>query len=166
MSPVRRCVKAPHRLHTLRRQIAGRWLLQIALWEVIVTCRDLPQLITQGDTIDKALWQAHDAMAEVFAAYVINSLRFPVSSKRKSSEHLVAPPIETVEKAALFMAMLEFGVSKVKLAKPLGVDEKEVRRLFDPLHKSKLPRIAEAVSSLGMKLVIGLEPPKQVSKLI
>ena len=43
------------------------------------------------------------------------------------------------------------------LAKRLGVDEKEVRRLLDPHYGSKLPHIAQAISVLGRRLVIGLE---------
>lgn len=59
---------------------------------------------------------------------------------------------------SLCVAMREAGISKMQLAKQLGVDEKEVRRLLDPHYGSKLPRIAEAVSLLGQRLVIGLEP--------
>ena len=61
-------------------------------------------------------------------------------------------------KAALYVAMREAGINKVQLAKQLGVDEKEVRRLLDPHYGSKLPRIAEAIQLLGKRLVIGLEP--------
>ena len=70
----------------------------------------------------------------------------------------MAPPAETEAKAALFVAMREAGISKMQLAKQLGVDEKEVRRLLDPHYGSKLPRIAEAIGVLGQRLVIGLEP--------
>jgi antitoxin HicB len=69
----------------------------------------------------------------------------------------VAPPSETVAKAALYVAMAEAGISKVQLAKRLGVDEKEVRRLLDPHYGSKLPRIAQAIGLLGRRLVIGLD---------
>ncbi|EQD74320.1 hypothetical protein B1B_02735, partial [mine drainage metagenome] len=54
-------------------------------------------------------------------------------------------------------AMRESGTSNVQLARQLGVDEKEVRRLLDPHYASKLPRIAQAVALLGKRLVIGLE---------
>jgi len=54
--------------------------------------------------------------------------------------------------------MKETGISKVQLAKRLGVDEKEVRRLLDPHYGSKLPRIAQAVAVLNRRLVIGLQP--------
>jgi len=45
----------------------------------------------------------------------------------------------------------------VQLARQLGIDEKEVRRLLDPHYASKLPRIAQAIQLLGKRLVIGLE---------
>ncbi len=124
----------------------------------VVTCRDLPQLITQGVDEADALEQAGDAMDEVFATYMIEGLNFPDPSKAKRREHLVSPPAETMAKAALYVAMREAGISKLQLAKRLGVDEKEVRRLLDPHYGSKLPRIAQAIQVLGQRLVIGLEP--------
>ena len=123
----------------------------------VVTCRDLSQLVTQGDTLSEALDEAADAMDEVFAAYMLGGLSFPTPRKPRRSEHVVAPPAETLAKAALYTAMTEGGISKMELAKRLGVDEKEVRRLLDPHYGSKLPRIAEAIGLLGRRLVIGLE---------
>jgi antitoxin HicB len=123
----------------------------------VVTCRDLPELVTQGDTVEDALEQAADAMDEVFATYLTEGVDFPQPSKAKRREHWVAPPAETVAKAALYVAMRQAGISKVQLARRLGVDEKEVRRLLDPHYGSKLPRIAKAISLLGQRLVIGVE---------
>jgi antitoxin HicB len=119
----------------------------------VVTCRDLPQLVTQGETEQDALEQASDAMDEVFATYLIEGIDFPAPSKARRREHLVSPPA----KAALYVAMRQAGISKIQLARRLGVDEKEVRRLLDPHYGSKLPRIAKAISLLGQRLVIGVE---------
>jgi antitoxin HicB len=124
----------------------------------VVTCRDLPQLITQGDDKPHSIEQASDAMDEVFAAYIIGGLPLPEPSKVRRNEYQVSPPAETVAKAALYVAMRDAGISKTDLARQLGVDEKEVRRLLDPHYGSKLPRIAQAVKLLGQRLVIGLEP--------
>ncbi|WIM05278.1 MAG: type II toxin-antitoxin system HicB family antitoxin [Candidatus Nitricoxidivorans perseverans] len=124
----------------------------------VATCRDLPELITQGEDEHDALVQAADAMDEVFATYMIEGMDFPQPSKTRRGEHRVSPPAETMAKAALYVAMREAGISKLQLAKRLGVDEKEVRRLLDPHYGSKLPRIAQAISALGQRLVIGLEP--------
>ena len=96
----------------------------------VVTCRDLPQLITQGENEQNALEQATDAMDEVFATYMVEGIDFPAPSKEKRREHLVAPPAESMAKAALYVAMREAGISKMQLAKQLGVDEKIVRRML------------------------------------
>ena len=123
----------------------------------VVSCRDLPQLVTQGDDLAHALSEAADAMDEVFAAYMQGGLVLPAPTKARKGEHVVSPPAETMAKAALYVAMREAGITKVQLAKRLGVDEKEVRRLLDPHYGSKLPRIAQAIEVLGRRLVIGLE---------
>ncbi len=123
----------------------------------IVTCRDLPPLITQGENKADALAQAADAMDEVFATYMLEGLTFPVQSKTRRGEYSIAPPAGTMAKVALYMAMSEAGITKVQLARQLGIDEKEVRRLLDPHYASKLPRIAQAIRLLGKRLVIGLE---------
>ena len=123
----------------------------------VVTCRDLPQLVTQGEAKQDALEQASDAMDEVFATYLIEDIDFPAPSKARRREHLVSPPAATVAKAALHVAMRQAGISKIQMAKRLGVDEKEVRRLLDPHYGSKLQRIAKAISLLGQRLVIGVE---------
>ena len=123
----------------------------------VVTCRDLPQLITQGEDQADALPQAVDAIDEVFATYMIEGIDFPEPSRLRRREQLVAPPAETLAKAALYVAMREAGISKTQLAKRLGVDEKDVRRLLDPRYGSKLPRIAQAISALGRRLVVSLD---------
>ena len=117
----------------------------------------LPPLITQGENKEDALAQAADAMDEVFATYMLEGITFPTPSKTRRGEYSVAPPAETMAKAALYIAMSEAGITKVQLAKQLGIDEKEVRRLLDPHYASKLPRIAQAIQLLGKRLVIGLE---------
>ena len=123
----------------------------------VVTCRDLPQLVTQGENVADALAEASDAMDEAFAAYMQAKMAFPTPSKTRRGEYRVAPPAVTMAKAVLYVAMKEADVTNVQLAKQLGVDEKEVRRLLDPHYASKLPRIAQAVAALGKRLVIGLE---------
>ena len=60
-------------------------------------------------------------------------------------------------KAALYLAMQEAGMSNVQLARKLGCDEREVRRMLDPRHPTKLPRIKEALEVFGKRLVVSVE---------
>ena len=63
--------------------------------------------------------------------------------------------IQMAAKTALYLAISEKKITKVELAKRLHCDEKEVRRLLNPKHPSKLPRIESALAVLGRKLVVG-----------
>lgn len=123
----------------------------------VVTCHDLPQLVTQGESVEDALYEASDAMDEVFAGYMSRGKPFPLPSGLNSGQYMVSPPASTVAKAALYVAMKDACITNTELAGRLGVDEKEVRRLLDPHYASKLPRIAQAVAALGRRLVINLE---------
>ena len=70
----------------------------------------------------------------------------------RSGELLIGVPIETATKAALFKAVSGSGSSRVAIAKALDMDEKEVRRMLDPRHSSKLPRVARVMKALGKEL--------------
>jgi len=69
----------------------------------VVSCRDLPQLVTQGEDLESALVEAADAMDEVLTAYMQGELALPTASKARKAEHVVAPPAKTVAKAALYV---------------------------------------------------------------
>ena len=123
----------------------------------VVTCRDLPEVITQGETLKEALSEAKDAMDESFSLRIADNLDFPSPSSCLTGEHLISPPVETQIKAFLYLALRENKVTKAELARRLSVDEKSVRRLLDPHYPSKLPRMAEAMEALGRRLVITVD---------
>jgi antitoxin HicB len=50
----------------------------------------------------------------------------------------------------------DFG-NLVQLARKLGCDGKEVRRMLNPRHPTKLPRIKDALDVLGKRLVVSVE---------
>lgn len=60
-------------------------------------------------------------------------------------------------KAALYVALQESEISKMELARRLHCDEKEVRRLLDPRHPSKILRIESALAAVGKKLIVGVQ---------
>ena len=128
----------------------------------VVTCRDLPEIVTQGDDLEEALAQASDAMDEAFAARIDDGEDFPAASASRKGEYVIAPSSDLSAKAALYLAMEEAGISKAELARMLEVDEKEVRRLLDPRHPSKFPRMEQALLALGKRVVLSLRPAIEV----
>ncbi len=122
----------------------------------VVTFRDLPEAITQGEDIDDALLEAVDCLEEAIANRIASDLPIPGSSQPKKGEYTILLPVQLSAKAALYLAIRDAKITKVELAKRMNCDEKEVRRLLNPKHPSKLPRIEQALATLGKQLVVGL----------
>ena len=124
---------------------------------LVVTFRDVPEAITQGDGEKDALWQAADCLEEAIAGRITDGRDIPKASRSGRGERPIPLPAPMAAKAALYLAMREAGMTKVQLARKLACDEKEVRRLLDPRHPTKLPRIKEALDVLGKRLVVSVE---------
>lgn len=122
----------------------------------VVTFRDLPEAITQGDTEAEALIEATDCLEEAIAARIDDKLDIPEPSPSQTNEHIVILPIQTALKAALYLAMKEAAITKVQLARLLEVDEKEVRLILDPRHGTKLSTIERALAALGKQIELQL----------
>jgi len=56
----------------------------------------------------------------------------------------------------------KLGWSKVGMATRLGVDEREVLRLLDPYHPTKLPRIAEILQRVGVRTTVVAEAESEL----
>lgn len=67
----------------------------------------------------------------------------------------VAPGVAA--KLAVLEAFTAAGIPKSELGRRMGRDEKEIRRILDPKHPTKLPAMVEALRALGKRLVIGVE---------
>jgi antitoxin HicB len=119
----------------------------------LVTCRDLP-IVTWGETMPEARAMAADAIATVLSDLAPGA--WPRPSAPQDGEMVVILPPLLVAKVALWAAMREAGVSKSELARRLGRDEKEVRRLLSFKHRSQIDSIAAALAVLGKQLVIEL----------
>jgi antitoxin HicB len=118
----------------------------------VVTCRDLPEAITQGDSVEDAVVEAADALEEAIAARIDDGRDIPEPSARKRGERSVSVPPSMALKAAVYLAMRDAGISNSELARRLNLDEKEARRILDPHHPTKLPRIEAALTALGRQV--------------
>jgi antitoxin HicB len=124
---------------------------------LVITFRDVPEAITQGKGEKDAVWQAADCLEEAIAGRIADGREIPKGSKATRGERPIPVPAPMAAKAALYLAMREAGMTNVQLARKIGCDEREVRRMLDPRHPTKLPRIKEALDVLGKRLVVGVE---------
>jgi hypothetical protein len=76
----------------------------------------------------------------------------PKTSKATRGERPIPVPAPMSAKAALYLALREAGMTNVQLARKLGCDEREVRRMLDPRRPTKVPRLNEALGCVSMNL--------------
>ena len=118
----------------------------------VVTCRDVPEVVTQGETIDEAISEAEGALQAAIEMRIEDGMCVPVPTARKRGERLACLPVGTSMKAALYVSMREQNVSKAELARRLGLDEKEAKRMLDPKHETKVPTLERALHALGKRI--------------
>jgi antitoxin HicB len=118
----------------------------------VITFRDLPEAITQADTEQQGLVEAADCLEEAIAARIDDNLEISEPSSLQTEEQIVVLHIQTALKATLYLSMKEAAITKVELAKLIEVDEKEVRRILDPRHGTKLGTIERALAALDKKI--------------
>ena len=129
----------------------------------VVTFVDVPEVVTQGESIEQCIEEASDALEEAIIGRINTCDTIPLPSVVQKSQYLIPVPIQTAFKAALYEEIQRQGMNKVEMAARLGIDEKEVRRLLDPHHASKLPRIAEVLERVGKRIVVGVKDEKELA---
>lgn len=121
---------------------------------LVVTFPDVPEAITGGENRFQALEMAEDALATALAAYVHEKWEIPVPGALVEGQDLVAVPTVVAAKLALYSAMRVQGVTKVELARRLGLTESAVRKLADPDHRSHISQVQKALRAVGHMVVV------------
>ena len=117
----------------------------------VVSFPDVPEAITQGSTLAEALINAADALDEAICGYIDAGESLPSPGRTLANQHQIGVPLKTVLKHHLRIALRQAGISNVALANMLQVNEKEVRRMTDLDHNTKLERLQNALLVLGVQ---------------
>ncbi len=121
---------------------------------VAATFTDVPEAHTVGNDEAQALARAPDALETALAIYVDERRDLPRPARPRKGQRAVTLPPMAAAKLAIYQAMRDQGVTQVALARRLGRDPKDVRRLLDLMHRSRLDRLEAALAALGKRLVI------------
>ncbi len=121
----------------------------------LVVFPDLPECATDGADRAEALTEAVDALEAALAIRIKLKEEIPVPSPRRGRP-AVMPGARIAAKVALYQALATAGITMIELARRLGVDKTEVRRLLDPRHGSSLDRLDQAVRATGQRLQVSL----------
>lgn len=122
---------------------------------VVASFPDVPEAHTVGNDEAQALARAPDALETALAIYVDERRDLPRQTRpRRGGQGAVALPPLAAAKLAIYQTMRDQDVTQVELARRLGCDPKDVRRLLDLMHRSRLDRLEAALAALGKRLVV------------
>lgn len=120
----------------------------------VVTFRDIPEAITQGDTKEEAETMALDVLISSMDFYFEDKRPVPLPSKPRRGERLVTLPPSIAAKVFLLNEMLTQNVGSTELARRMGIIPQEANRLVDFHHKTKIDTLANALAMLGRRMDI------------
>ena len=118
----------------------------------VVTFRDIPEAITQGDTQEEARLMAADVLESAMDFYFEDGRPIPMPSRARKDEDLVDLPSSVAAKVLLLNEMLAANVSKAELARRMGTQPQEVQRIVDLRHATKIDTVDKALRALGRHL--------------
>jgi antitoxin HicB len=100
--------------------------------------------------------EAEKMIEAVIASALADGEEIPNSKDCDSGNDYVILPALLSAKVALFIEMRKQGKRKADLAKMLGVNQKQIDRMFSPVHASVLSQLQAAAEALGKKLEVRL----------
>jgi antitoxin HicB len=120
----------------------------------VVTFPDVPEAITQGDTIEEAMAMASEALELALTFYTEKWADLPAPGSLKRGMRMVRVPALSEAKFRLYSALRAAGIRKIELARRLKCSPSQVDRLLDISHHSKLDQMEAAFAAIGKRLAI------------
>lgn len=117
-----------------------------------VTFRDIPEAITQGETLEEARAAASDALVTALDFYIEDGRAVPGATQAQADEEWVALPVSVEAKVLLLNEMVAQRVRPADLARKLGVRPQDVTRMTDLHHTTKIDTLADAFRAVGRTL--------------
>ncbi len=127
---------------------------------IVVSFPDVPEAITQGRGEAGARAMAEEALGLALLSYRERDKPLPKPRARGRNLVDIAVAPDVAAKLAVPEAFAASGLSKSELARRIGKHEKEVRRILDPKHPTKLPALTATLRALGKRLVVGVMEAK------
>jgi antitoxin HicB len=118
----------------------------------VVTFKDIPEAITQGETLEEALECARDALETALDFYFDQREAVPAPSKPKRGQKTIELSASMSANVILLNEMIVQKVRPVELARRLGTTPQEVNRLTNFKHTSRIDGIAAALKVMGKQL--------------
>ena len=123
---------------------------------ITVSFPDVPEAISQGDDMIDAMAQAEEVLGLALLSYLEADRPLPMATTKHPGLAPITPAPDVSAKLAVIEAFNASGLTQAQLAEKIGKDGREVRRILDPDHPSKLPALSAALRAMGKRLVVAV----------
>lgn len=120
----------------------------------VVEFPDIPEAITQGDSLEEAREMALDALVTSLDFYFEDNRPVPMPSEPGTDHQIIELPVSLSAKVLLLNEMLAQHVTQSELARRLRVTPQHVQRIVNLEHTTKIDTIAIALAALGKRLEV------------
>lgn len=122
----------------------------------MVQCRDIPEALSVGYSVEEALKEALNGIETAFMIYMDERRPIPAPSEALEGEYLVRLPVRDAAKVALYNEMMAQGITKAELARRLNWHQPQADRLWSLKHSTKLESIEDAFEAIGKHLELAV----------
>ena len=116
---------------------------------------DVEGAMTDGETLDEALFNASEALSGILGWMLDDNRPIPEPSPAGEGMYLIAPDART--QAAMLIRRARGERSLAELARSLETSWPSAQRLENPRHSPTLRQLEKAAAALGKRLVLALE---------
>ncbi len=116
---------------------------------------DIPEAITQGETMDECLFNGTEVLSLVLEEYLDSGRVIPLPTANIPDAHYITPDARI--QSALLVRWARGERSLAEIARALETSWPAAKRLEDPHHSPTLKQLEKVAAALGKKLVISLE---------
>jgi antitoxin HicB len=109
------------------------------------------------------MMEAEDCLSEAIQARINDEEDLPEASRAKKGQFMVPVEVTTALKAAVHQRMKLKGIRQIELARTMKIDGKEVRRLLDPKHRTKVGALQNAMHAMGAKVFVTVEEEDEIA---
>ncbi len=113
---------------------------------------DVPEAVTEGADRSEALANAAEALEVALLLRMRDGEDLP--EPKSAGRTMIGVSAPAAAKLGFYMVFRQSQLSRSELARRLGKDEAEVRRMLDPDHSTKLASLDAAMRVMGKRLVI------------
>jgi len=121
-----------------------------------VTIPELPEAITEGDTMEEARFNAAEALSLALAVRIELGEAIPVPSPPSGADMEWVEPDAAVQ-AAILVRTTRGTKPLAELARALGTSWPAAQRLENPRHTPTLKQLERAAAALGKRLILAFE---------